>query len=97
MVTLRSDTSVSQVTFDHLCDVFLRSQAHDGFCQLSFLEKEQSWDTANGVSSGHIRVLVYVQFGHCRPAIEFRREGVNRRCEPPAGAAPLGPEVNQHD
>ena len=67
------------MAFDHLRDVFFRSQADNGFGQLSFLEEQQRGNAAHGISPGHIRVLVDVQLGNGRTPVELRRQCVNRR------------------
>jgi hypothetical protein len=85
------------VTFDHLRDVFLRSEPNDRFGKLSLFEEQQRGNAANGESSGNVRVLVHVQLGHRCAAVEFRRECVDGRRQAPARTAPLRPEVHQHD
>ena len=62
-----------------------------------FLEEQQRRNAADGEASGHVRVLVDVQLGNRRAAVEFRGERVDGRRQTPARTAPLRPEIDQHD
>src|SRR5687768_7877259 len=85
--TLRSATSVpSEVPFDHPRDVVLRRQPDNRIRKLPFLEQEQRGNAADGVTARHVGVLVHIELGDRRAAIELRRERVHRGCHPAAGS-----------
>ena len=80
-----------------LRDVFLAAQSDDGLGQLAFLEEQQRRNTANGIPLRDGGILVHVQLRNRRAAVELRGQRIDGRGQPPAGTAPLRPEVHEHD
>src|SRR4029079_3085999 len=87
----------SEMTFDHLGDVFLATQTADRLGELAFLEEQQRGNTADRIPFGNRGVLVHVQLRNRRTSVELRRERVNSRGQPAPRTAPLRPEVHEHD
>lgn len=63
---------------------------------LSALEQQQRGNAANAELERRIRVLVDVQLPHDDLPVVVRREFVDRRGQPLAGAAPFRPKINEY-
>src|SRR5262245_33317062 len=101
MTTLRSardaDISGSEMTFNHLRDVFLAAKTDDRFGELPFLEEQERGNTTDGIPFRDGGVFVNIQLRNRRAAVELRRERVHGRREPATRTAPLCPEVHEHN
>ena len=76
--------------------MILVGQADDRFDDLAALEDENRRNAADAELRRGVRVLVHVELADRHLAVVVGRERVDRRRQPPARAAPLRPEVDEH-
>jgi hypothetical protein len=84
------------VSADHLLDFGLAHGANALLNHLASLEQQQRGDAAHVIAHGGAAVGVYIHLAHLRLAGVFGGNGVDRRSDLPARAAPFRPEIHQH-
>ena len=89
-------TTLRKVLVDHALEVGLVGDAHDLVDHAAALEEHHRGNAADLILNRHVLILVDVELAHAHAAGVFRRQGVDRRTERTAGAAPLRPEVDEH-
>ena len=76
--------------------MILRVGAFQRAGDLAVLEQDQRRDRANVVKGRRARILVDIQLGDAHLAVELLGDLFQRWRNLPAGAAPLGPEIDDH-
>jgi hypothetical protein len=84
------------VSIEHLLDVRFSDRPDLLLHHLPTLENQQRGDAANLVTACRLDVRVHVDLADLDSAGILGRDLIDRRTHLPAGAAPLGPEVNQN-
>src|SRR6266478_5854843 len=94
MMTLR--VCKLEMLLDDLLEVFFRRQADDLIDDLSMLEQQDRGYASNLKLERGVGIVVDVQLADCQLAGIVGRQGVDRRRQPLARAAPFGPEIHEH-
>ena len=63
---------------------------------LTSLEHHQSWNAADAELAGHVGIFIGVELEHLDLAFELLGNFVNNGSHHATGAAPWGPEIDQH-
>jgi hypothetical protein len=84
------------MSVEHLFDVRFSDRADLLLHHLATLENQQGRDAPNLVTAGRLDVRVHIDLADLHPPGIFGGDLIDRRAHLPAGAAPLGPEVNQN-
>jgi hypothetical protein len=84
------------MSIEHLFDVRFAHRPDFLVHNFPTLENQQCGDAANLVTASRLNVRVHVDLADLHSAGILCRDLIDRRTHLPAGATPLGPEVNQN-
>ncbi len=92
----RSHAPSGQLLVDEGCQLRFAHGADFGGCQLTVLENHQGGNATDAELGWDVAVLVHVHLGHLQFAFVGTSHFVQDRGDHFAGAAPFGPEVDNH-
>ena len=94
--SLVNQTTRSKIGIEKRSELRLGDRPYFGGFHFTVFEQHQGWDAAHTIVPGCIRVVVDIEFDDFKPALLTAGNLLQNGSDHLAGAAPVGPEINQN-